>query len=380
MMKFWFVPILAVFLVFSSLPEGECASIEVGKQKGVQILEWQKKAEGELVSFNFDNADIKLIIKVVGELTKTNFVFDDEKIRGTVTVSCPKKIPVGDTYKALQSILEVKGLAMVPSGDLVKIVPKVDAKLKSVETRIGKEVEGIPGDDRIFTQVVRLEHADVQDVWKLISALVPKDGSIVVSSQTNTIVITDTSSNIYRLLKIIQEVDKESPAGQKKIYVYYLENADPEELAKVLSGMRVEEASQKKPRRVPPRKIGVTLTEKPVILADKLTNSLVITALPRDYVTLEEVIKKLDIKRDQVLIEALIAEVSLDKISELGTELATWDEAVEGSRRAFGGTTYELRDSFETGELSGVVLGVMKGSQIGANINYYKKDSDFNII
>ena len=111
-----------------------------------------------------------------------------------------------------------------------------------------------------------------------------------------------------------------------------------------------------------------------------MTNSLVITALPRDYEILEDVIRKLDIRRAQVLIEALIAEVTLDKLSELGTELATWDESVEGSKRAVGGTTYDLRSEFEQGVLSGGVLGVMKGEQIGAIINYYKKDSDFNIL
>ena len=335
----------------------------------------------EFVSFNFDNADIKVIIKLVSKLTKTNFVFDESRVRGTVTVNCPKRITIGDTYKTLQSILEVKGFAMVPSGDLVKIVPKSEARVRSVEIRIGKEIEDIPRDDRIFTQVVRLEHANVQEVWKLIGPLVPKDGSVVVSAQINTIVITDTSSNIYRLMKIIREVDRESPAGQKKIYVCYLENADPEELAKVLSGIRVEETSQEgaKPRRVP-RMREISLQAKPVIIADKSTNSLVITATPRDYATLEGVIKKLDIKRAQVLIEALIAEVSLDKLSELGTELATWEEPVEGSRRVFGGSSYSLRDAVKAGELSGAVLGVMKGSQIGAIINYYKKDSDFNIL
>ena len=105
---------------------------------------------------------------------------------------------------------------MVPSGDLVKIVRRADARVRSVEIRIGKEIDEVTRDDRIFTQVVRLEHADVQDVWKLIGPLVPKDGSVVVSSKTNTIVITDTSSNIYRLLKIIQEVDRGIPRGSEK--------------------------------------------------------------------------------------------------------------------------------------------------------------------
>ncbi len=334
----------------------------------------------ELVSFNFDNADIRLIIKLVGELTKSNFVYDEGKIRGTVTVSCPSKISVEDTFKALESILEVKGLAMVKAGDLIKIVPKVDARQKSVETRVGKEIEGVTREDRIYTQVVRLEHADVQDVWRLIGPLVPKDGSVVVSSKTNTIVITDTSSNIYRLLKIIREVDREPPADRKKIYVYYLKNADPEELAKVLSGIRVDETARKGTTRVPRNIRQTSLESKPSVVADKPTNSLVITALPRDYEILEEVIKKLDIKRDQVLIEALIAEVSLDRISELGTELASWDEAVEGRKTIFGGTSYGMRDKMKAGELSGAVLGVMKGSQIGAIINYYKTDADFNIL
>lgn len=335
----------------------------------------------ERVSFSFESADIRVIIKVVSELTRTAFVYDETQIVGTVTVTCPKKIAVADTYRTLESILEVKGFAMVPSGDLVKIVPRADARVRSVETRVGKEIEEIARDDRIYTQVIRLEHADAQDVWRVIGPLVPKDGSVVVSAKTNTIVITDASSNIYRLLKIIHEMDKEAPSRQKKIYVYYLENADPEELARVLSGIRVAETTKEgKTTRTASSAKEMALGAKPIIIAHNPTSSLVITALPRDYEILEEVIKKLDIKRHQVMIEALIAEVSLDKLYELGTELATWDEEVEGSERFFGGTEHGIREAAELGQLSGGVIGVMKGSQIGAIMSYYKKDSDFNIL
>ncbi len=351
-----------------------------------------------LVSFDFDNADIKMVIKSVGELTGTNFIYDESIVTGTVTVSCPQKIDINDVMRALESILEVKGYALIECPDFIKVVRKFTAKEKNVGVRVGKTAEDTESGDRVYTQVIRLEHADAEEVSKLLSGFVPKDGSIFASSETNTLIITDVSSNIYRLLKIIQEVDKEAPVGKKQVYVYFLKNADPEKLAEVLSGIRVEEMrkekskTEKEKREVKKRMqaaarvryqramAGLAEQEAPTIVADSATNALVITALPGDYEVLRGVIEKLDIRRSQVLIEALIAEVSLDKLVEIGMEWANWDEAEIGRESLFGGSSFGIREGAGAGALSGITLGIIKNSNIGGIINAYKKDADFNIL
>ena len=107
-------------------------------------------------------------------------------------------------------------------------------------------------------------------------------------------------------------IDKETPRGKGKINVYYLENANAEELAKVLQEVPTAEAKAQKGKQAP------IVSERVKITADKATNSLIIMADKEDYIVLQEVIKKLDIPRSMVYIESLIMEVDADKSFEMG--------------------------------------------------------------
>ena len=92
----------------------------------------------KLVSVNFEQADIRAVIKTVSDITGINFIIDD-KITGTVTVLSPTKLRLDELYHFLESILEVQGFAAVPTGDHVKIVARADASKKNLRIRIRSE-------------------------------------------------------------------------------------------------------------------------------------------------------------------------------------------------------------------------------------------------
>ena len=163
-----------------------------------------------------------------------------------------------------------------------------------------------------------------------------------------------------------------------------------EDLAAILTGVAKEAKEGAKPGTGTAGKLPV-LGEKISINADKTTNSLIIIASPQDYGVIEEVIKKLDIVRAQVYVEALIAEVTLDKVKDLGVE---WNatEDVKGDFDPLGGTDFGLMDAVQgAGEtaLSGLVMGVTKGfvtidgtdiPDLKALLHFYSGDSDVNIL
>lgn len=334
----------------------------------------------DLLPLNFKDADIKLVIEAIGELTGTNFVYDGELVTGTVTVCCATRIAKADVLRVLDSILEIKGLATVETADgLVKIVPRSEARTKEVGTRVGKELSAITREDRIYTQVVRLDFADAVEVQRILGPLVARDAVVSSSAETNTLIITDTSSNIYRLVKIINELDQEDPAGKQRIYVHYLNNADPQETAKVLTSVWTEKMKAARMVRGAKKPAGTSEGIPPVIVADKATNSLVVSASPREYKVLGDIIAKLDIVRKQVLVEALIAEVSLDKMMELGVEWATWDQSAEDSDRVIGATDFGVRSDLVAQTLTGLNLGIVRGANIGAILHAHGEDKDFNI-
>jgi len=151
---------------------------------------------------------------------------------------------------------------------------------------------------------------------------------------------------------LIAKLDVRTPEGRGQIHVYYLQYANAEELAQVLTAQAGEITRTLTPTTTPTgqptpsgglppttpgglppttstvgtqttRRQGVVGGTTPLgisIVADKPTNSLVITAPPEAYVLIKEVIQKLDVRRSQVLVETLIAEVTLNKVQNLGVE------------------------------------------------------------
>jgi len=122
------------------------------------------------ISMDFDQVDIKVFIKFISELTGKNFVIDD-KVRGKVTVLSPSKISVEEAYKVFESVLEVNGFTTVPAGKVIKVVPSVEARQKSVELRRAPLFVPRPN-DRIITQILPLLYAEAQEVRKLLAPLV----------------------------------------------------------------------------------------------------------------------------------------------------------------------------------------------------------------
>ncbi|NOZ88137.1 MAG: type II secretion system secretin GspD [Deltaproteobacteria bacterium] len=146
--------------------------------------------------------------------------------------------------------------------------------------------------------------------------------TVMADERTNKLIVICTDSAWTKVRQLIDELDVPVP-GDEQIHVHYLENADATELATVLSNLaqgRVGRTRKRKRRgKKSPKGTSSELFEGEVkITADKATNSLVIVASSRDYASLRKVIKKLDIRRRQVFVEATILEVSLKKDNKAG--------------------------------------------------------------
>ena len=147
--------------------------------------------------------------------------------------------------------------------------------------------------------------------------------TVLADARTNSLVPVATAADLAVARDIVARLDAPSPAGRGPIHVYYLSHA--EELAQVLTAQApeiacVQEAqTEERPRQAAVRASGRAPTAV-AITADKPTDSLVITADPQTYAIIEDIIAKLDIRRSQVPVEGLIAEVTLDTARNLGVE------------------------------------------------------------
>ena len=121
-----------------------------------------------------------------------------------------------------------------------------------------------------------------------------------------------------RVKSLIKMLDTKVERAEGNIRVYYLQNATAVEMAKVLNAL--PEQTQTKNEAGEAKAAAISKNVK--IMADEETNSLVITATKDEYQVIEDVIKKLDIPRRMVYLEALIMEVDADKVFDVGVQWA----------------------------------------------------------
>lgn len=152
---------------------------------------------------------------------------------------------------------------------------------------------------------------------------------IMGDDRTNNIIILASEKNTTKIKRLVKILDSETPRWQENIHVCYLQHARAEDLATILQSLS---------KAGPKTKTGKTPTLAPgiKIVADKATNALIIAADKDDYRVLEGVIKKLDITRPMVYIEALIMEVKMSKEFRLGVEwMGMEDFAYEDRKGGF---------------------------------------------
>ncbi len=234
---------------------------------------------GERVSIDFNNVDLRVFIKFISELTKKNVVVDD-RVKGKVTIISPQKVTVQEAYDIFESVLEVYGYAVIPAGEILKVIPSPDARTKSIETRMREDADS--PEDRIVTQIIPLKYADPQEVKRLLAPLIPKNSVILAYSPTNTLVVTDVASNIRRLMRILKVIDV---AGiGREVSVVPLQHAYADKVMKVIQSVF---KSPKRPPKIPSGR-------EVKVVADERTNAIVILASESDTLKIKKLIALLD--------------------------------------------------------------------------------------
>ncbi|MBL1351735.1 MAG: type II secretion system secretin GspD [Zetaproteobacteria bacterium] len=380
------------------------------------------------VTLNFKHADIRAFIDFVAEFSHKNFLVDN-RVKGNITLVSQTPMSEKEAYNVFLSVLEVNGFATVQAGSVIKIVPRAESKQKAVPVHQGTA----QSNDAMVTQVLRLKYANSQQLVALIRPLISPNSHLVAYPRGNMLLLTDSSSNIRRIQKILKLLDRKDAVG---VQLFTLQHASADKLAATLSKLypsapnspnglkimaqqpgnmlmivgapqkinevaslidRLDIAPESDSGRLQVRylkhgtaaDIAKVITAliggsspktpgggKPLfagdvkVVADKTTNALLITAGPSDMRAINHIIDKLDIRRRQVLIEALIVEVSANVAEQFGMEWRGLGNLLSNKTQAFGGTSFTgqgganinsvAANPFNTG--GGLAVGVMKGT------------------
>ncbi len=343
------------------------------------VLAW---AQQPAATVNWKDADIRQVVEAVSAVTGKNVILDP-RVTGKVTLLSPTPLGPDAMYEAFLSILQVHGYVAIESDNLVKVVP--DATARQLPTAIGAGGTYGPDDlttqvvqlknvgatqlvsllrpllpqyghlvahagsnmlvisDRAANvarvvsiirridqasdediEVVSLQHASAGEIVRIMTALTatpradgaPVTTSLVADARTNSVLIGGDKNERLRLRTLIAHLDTPLEDGGDT-QVRYLRYADAEELATKLQQHFTSQTQSAAGQAAPPAGMdGLS------VWADTQTNALVINAPPKLMRSTMQIIDKLDIRRAQVLVEAIIVEVIVDKSKELGVSLA----------------------------------------------------------
>jgi len=354
---------------FTVVPAGDIIKIVPSKDARTKNIETRLKKSA------IDPED-----KVVTQIISLNYASPDELKK--VLAPLISKSSVILSYPPTGMLIVTDLLSNIKR--LIKIVNTLD--IEGIE----EQISVIPLERASSTEIAKSLDQIFQKTARQKKGSIASSIKIVADERTNTIITLASENDTTRIKQLIKLLDKDVPRGEERLRVYRLENADAEELSKVLMDIPSKGAKDTKKGKT-------SLLSKNInIVPDKATNSLIITAERDDYKVLEGVIKQLDVPRPMVYIEALIMEVNVDKGFKIGAEWVGGEKFHSDSSKAYGGgftgagiiptpdaTTGVISypSGFSLGVFSDLIqIGNIKFPNLGAVLQAYQRDQDVHIL
>ncbi len=419
-------------------------------------------ATEEKVSLNFVNADIEEVVRAISHITGKNFLMDP-RVKGTINIVSATPVPASLAYDILLSALRMQGFAAVEAGGVTKVLPEADAKLHigaSMDAKGGGDklvtrvymlkhesavqlvpilrpliapnnvVVAYPNSNALVVTdyasnlkrieqivasidqpsvegpvVIPVKYSSALDLAATISRLM-QDGAVVptgstdasqrftlvADSRSNALLLrTDSPARVMRVRDLVVKLDVAGSAPGN-MHVVYLKNADAAKIAQTLRSVVSGDTSA----AAAPGAVGAGM-----IQADGASNALIITAPDAIYNNLRAVVEMLDVRRAQVFVEALIAEVTADKVAEFGVQWQSLNGINKPGVSVIGGTNYgatgniiAAAGSTATANIGtvgqGLNIGIVKGTtnipglgdvlNLGMLAKFLETDSNANIL
>ena len=326
------------------------------------VIEWKTNFEKGVkckklplntkIRLDFNDIALGDLTKFISCITEQNFILAGGANKSaTVSILSPKPVTAYEAYKAYLSTLEANALTIVPNGNFLEIVPSGEAKQQGAPI-YGTKKKG-PNDDRMVTRLIQLEHIEGQEILPVIEKFKTKSADLTIYAPTNTLIITDTGTNIRRILTLIGELDV--PVGKEKIWIRPIQYADAAEMLSMLqnlfqssggssrgsSSARSTSAKSKrkgKAKTSPSSVVGasgdVSSVEITKMLSDERTNSIIFVASRSSYLKIDRLLRKIDVPipgEGQIHIHSL-ENAAADEIAQTLSSLASSSKGGKGKR------------------------------------------------
>lgn len=160
--------------------------------------------------WNLRNADIRAVISEIARITGKNFIIDP-RVQGKISISSGKPMSNRALYQVFLSMLQVTGFSAVPSGDVIKIIPSLDAKTQAPD--LLSQMRNPPHGEDIMIQVIPIEHVPAEQLVPVLRPLMPQSSNVSAYAPSNMIILSGQANNIKQISRIISQVDTSSANG-----------------------------------------------------------------------------------------------------------------------------------------------------------------------
>ncbi|MGC6481539.1 MAG: type II secretion system secretin GspD [Porticoccaceae bacterium] len=406
----------------------------------------------DMVKINFRDADIRSVIESVAEITGESFVLDP-RVKGKVTIISPESIDKTLLYEAILSAIQVQGYQAIRDGAVTRIVPfnqsfnlagggnselvteilkvryvqaatlipvlkplmsngarvqaynqsnyLVVSDIRSNVERLKMLLNELDDPDQTAVEVISLDHisaAEAVHIAGQLKQLQKQELSLVEDDLNNRVIVSGPGSARTAFKTMLQSLDV--PLSKKgSVEVIYLNYSRASELKPVLDGLLTSDILLRLAGETTSKgskKSGAKATYKVEI--DELNNALILAAPAAVIREVKNIVGKLDISRPQVLIEAVIAQLSENQANELGADLFYTSQDKGGYLTNFDGLLSSLVGTAITGANDAATLSTLTqalpkssvavggkfdpatGKGMGLLIEALKKDEDTNIL
>lgn len=246
-------------------------------------------------SFDYRDAPISDVVNAMARLTGKNFIFE-QNLTGKITIIAPRKITVAEAWEAFLSSLSMNGMTVVPSGKFLKIRKIDDAKSDSIETYAGAYY---PNGDQLITRIVRLKYINADDVQKTFQNVIKsKAGQMAAYDKTNSLIITDLGSNIERIMRVLEELDK--PGFEEQLKVISIKNAKAKDIAELITKIINKGENKNQNTFRPASRFGEKDKDESLSLVspDERTNSIIVVGNSQGIQRIVKLVEQLDYPLD----------------------------------------------------------------------------------
>ena len=239
-----------------------------------------------VTNFEFSNVTLKDLTDQMQKLTGINLILGED-LKGSITISAPKAITVGEAWKAYLTALNLRGYSLEKSGAFYKIVSARNTRNLSPNIYTGSYN---PDTENIIMKIIPLKHISASEVSRGFSQFM-KSRAMKEIRQTNTLIVVDTGKNINRLLRLLKLIDV--PGHEESLQIIPIQNASAQEIAKLLDDiLRNNTRGRPAPRR---RRNARQSSNISKIIAEPRTNSIIAMANAQGAEQLKDLIAKLDV-------------------------------------------------------------------------------------